>query len=125
VVVAGWDSNPRPSGYEPDELPLLHPAAIEMQGTNYRGRLRAAALIHSNGKLLLIEPRHTERGDTFWTLLGGWVPSTESLKECLKREVNEGSESRDRAGSPGECYAACGVCDEGPPRCLLSQCLEL
>ncbi len=26
VELRGWDSNPRPSGYEPDELPLLHPA---------------------------------------------------------------------------------------------------
>ena len=26
--VAGGDSNPRPSGYEPDELPLLHPATM-------------------------------------------------------------------------------------------------
>src|SRR5215208_7998077 len=27
ILVAGGDSNPRPLGYEPNELPLLHPAA--------------------------------------------------------------------------------------------------
>ena len=28
MLLRGLDSNQRPSGYEPDELPLLHPAII-------------------------------------------------------------------------------------------------
>lgn len=34
----GNDSNVRPSGYEPDELPLLHPAVIILSGTNYKSK---------------------------------------------------------------------------------------
>jgi hypothetical protein len=31
-LLRGWDSNPRPTGYEPVELPLLYPAIFERTG---------------------------------------------------------------------------------------------
>ena len=36
----GWDSNPRPSGYEPDELPLLYPA-MGCEGNTFLTNARA------------------------------------------------------------------------------------
>ena len=35
-----WDSNPRPSGYEPDELPLLHAASYKKQGCSQQPHLK-------------------------------------------------------------------------------------
>jgi 8-oxo-dGTP diphosphatase len=60
-----------------------------LQELNYRVRLRSAALIHNEDRLLLVEHRHTHRGDIFWTVPGGGVIGAESLEDCLKREVRE------------------------------------
>lgn len=42
-MLRGWDSNPRPSGYEPDELPLLYPA-VRCKGTTFSIMSRGATL---------------------------------------------------------------------------------
>jgi hypothetical protein len=43
------DLNQRPSGYEPDELPLLHPATLVLSG------VPCTPLLYYNGSLLKIQ----------------------------------------------------------------------
>ena len=47
----GWESNPRPSAYEADELPLLYPAMVAEVGfeptTSWLWAKRASELLHS------------------------------------------------------------------------------
>ena len=42
----GKDSNLRPSGYEPDELPLLHPAAAKAMSTLVVCQMPLADALH-------------------------------------------------------------------------------
>ena len=48
------DSNHRPSGYEPDELPLLHPARsvlwLWQASSNHEGLLLADVLMQKRGE---------------------------------------------------------------------------
>ncbi len=43
-AVRGQDSNLRPSGYEPDKLPLLHPASTPNSILTYPNRITACVL---------------------------------------------------------------------------------
>ena len=49
-----WDSNPRPPGYEPDELPLLYPATREIVKRCVRVLSDAASSCLSPAQLLRI-----------------------------------------------------------------------
>ncbi len=40
IWLRGADSNRRPSGYEPDELPLLHPATGHGKATTLKRQMR-------------------------------------------------------------------------------------
>lgn len=53
-----------------------------------RHRRGAKALVRSGDRVLLVRERHHD-GDVFWTLPGGGVESTESLRDGLKRELIE------------------------------------
>jgi len=46
LKLQGLDSNQRPSGYEPDELPLLHPATSSEKSTPGKG-LSSHAVAHA------------------------------------------------------------------------------
>jgi ADP-ribose pyrophosphatase YjhB (NUDIX family) len=50
-------------------------------------RVRAAAIIIEDGRLLLIA--HRKEGQVYWLLPGGGVDFGESLKEALRRELRE------------------------------------
>lgn len=53
-----------------------------------RLRLGAKVLVASEDGALLVRERRSD-GSTFWTLPGGGVRHTESLREALRREVAE------------------------------------
>jgi mutator protein MutT len=50
-------------------------------------RIRVAALIIKDGKILLVE--HEKGGRRYWLLPGGGVEYGESVEEALKRELQE------------------------------------
>lgn len=52
-----------------------------------KARIRVAALIVDNGKVLLVE--HTKDGRVYWLLPGGGVDFGETLIEALARELME------------------------------------
>ncbi len=58
-----------------------------MQGTEPELRVRVAALIISEGRILLAE--HKKRGERYWLLPGGGLEYGETLEEALKRELLE------------------------------------
>lgn len=55
-----------------------------------RQRLRVGAkgLITRQDRVLLVKERHAD-GAPFWTIPGGGVEATESLSDCLRREIEE------------------------------------
>ena len=75
--------------------PLAAPASL-------RHRRGAKALVRSDDRVLLVRERHAD-GSVFWTLPGGGVEPTESLRGGLQRELVEelGCDSvvSDRCGS--------------------------
>ena len=60
----------------------------DWSGLDRQVRLGAKALLHSDGRVLLVRERRTD-GSTFWTLPGGGVEPGESHRECLRRELRE------------------------------------
>ena len=55
--------------------------------SNFNIRIRVAALLIENGKILFIA--HKKDNAVYWLLPGGGVKSGESLEEALKRELKE------------------------------------
>lgn len=53
-----------------------------------RLRIGAKGLITRQDRVLLIKERHAD-GSVFWTIPGGGVEATESLSDCLRREIEE------------------------------------
>jgi 8-oxo-dGTP diphosphatase len=53
-----------------------------------RFRIGAKGLITTQDRVLLIKERHAD-GSHFWTLPGGGIEDTESLSDCLRREIEE------------------------------------
>jgi len=53
-----------------------------------RSRRGAKALVRSGSRVLLVRERHVD-GSVFWTLPGGGVDQSESLREGLRRELME------------------------------------
>lgn len=53
-----------------------------------RLRIGAKGLITRQDRVLLIKERHAD-GSPFWTIPGGGVESSESLSDCLRREIEE------------------------------------
>ena len=52
-------------------------------------RIRAAAIVVDDGKLLMVRHEIPEQGKTFWIPPGGGVEGEESIFDCAKREVLE------------------------------------
>lgn len=65
-------------------------AASESVADASRRRLRIGAkgLITAQDRVLLVKERHAD-GSPFWTIPGGGVEATESLSDCLRREIEE------------------------------------
>jgi hypothetical protein len=70
-LLRGNDSNVRPSGYEPDELPLLHPAnqfylyRDPKKYVNHRAIRDGPSLTVRDSASLACPSRCTERSDSF------------------------------------------------------------
>jgi ADP-ribose pyrophosphatase YjhB (NUDIX family) len=54
-------------------------------------RIRAAALVVSNGRLLLVRHRHPQTGTDWWVPPGGGLEQGESIFQCAERETYEES----------------------------------
>ena len=52
-------------------------------------RIRAAAIIVGDDRLLLVKHVHPQTGETWWVPPGGGLEGTETIHECVKREVYE------------------------------------
>ena len=52
-------------------------------------RIRAAAIVVDQDKLLMVRHETPEKGKTFWIPPGGGVEGEESIFDCAKREVME------------------------------------
>lgn len=69
-----------------DRRHVTAPAGDDVQAD--RLRLGAKVLVASEDGTLLVRERRSD-GSTFWTLPGGGIRPTETLREGLRREVNE------------------------------------
>ncbi|MBI3953714.1 MAG: NUDIX hydrolase [Chloroflexi bacterium] len=52
-------------------------------------RIRAAALVVSDGRLLLVRHRHPETGSEWWVPPGGGLRDGEDIFRCAARETSE------------------------------------
>lgn len=54
-------------------------------------RIRAAALVIKENRVLLVEHKHPETGKVWWCPPGGGLENGESILDCVRREVFEES----------------------------------
>jgi 8-oxo-dGTP diphosphatase len=69
-------------------LPQVSPAVSRDDEGRRRLRVGAKGLITRQNRVLLVRERHAD-GSAFWTIPGGGVEETESLPDCLRREIEE------------------------------------
>lgn len=73
---------------ETQAVPSSLPEALGDDAGRQRLRVGAKALITRADRVLLVEERHAD-GSTFWTIPGGGVEASESMSDCLRREIEE------------------------------------